>query len=461
MNAKGHNLFNRLARALWGLQRSRLQKRGFRESLATDAWSAEDIRRHFDRRLVEIVRDAAQNIPFYRRLYREAGVEVASFSGVADMHRLPAIDRHDLLESGDQMVRSKRSKLFTVAHTTGGSTGTVATMISRRGVSCLEMGCVYALWSRMGVRPNDHKVTLRGALLDQGRKLHVREEGGRRLTISTYHLRDDNVDEIIRLIDEFRPDWLHVYPSAASQLANIMKRTGKRLGCQIKGVLCGSENVYDWQVELFAEVFGGITYSHYGHGEMAILGGWCKDTRKFHFLPHHGYLELLDDDGKLITEPGVTGEMTATGFMDDIMPLIRYRTGDYGAWDEPGPCPACGRAHQRMARIDGRIQEYLILADGTRFPLTNINALHGTFFSLIYRFQFVQDKPGKATLRFMPAVEINDEGMAAIRNAFAYLPEIGLALEFRQVEEISLTRAGKQRVVVNSEYLPEAERTGA
>jgi phenylacetate-CoA ligase len=161
-------------------------------------------------------------------------------------------------------------------------------------------------------------------------------------------------------------------------------------------------------------------------------------------------VELLDDQQQPISTPDVSGEITGTGYLNRVMPLIRYRTADYGAWDQPGGCPACGRHHQRLARIDGRIQEYLTLADGTRFPATNINALHGMFFALIYRFQFAQQQPGRALLRFVPAVEMTPERLAEIRAAFAYLPAMGLELEFQPVSEIPYTISGKQRVVVTS-----------
>ena len=241
-----------------------------------------------------------------------------------------------------------------------------------------------------------------------------------------------------------------MYPSAATLLANILQRTGRRLSCPLRGVLCGSEAVYPWQVQLFAEVYGGRTYAHYGHGESALLGGWCENAQTYHFLPNHGYVELLDDQQQPISTPDVSGEITGTGYLNRVMPLIRYRTADYGAWDQPGGCPACGRHHQRLARIDGRIQEYLTLADGTRFPATNINALHGMFFALIYRFQFAQQQPGRALLRFVPAVEMTPERLAEIRAAFAYLPAMGLELEFQPVSEIPYTISGKQRVVVTS-----------
>ncbi|MBN1461985.1 MAG: phenylacetate--CoA ligase family protein [Armatimonadetes bacterium] len=453
MSTRYDRFLRRLTRNLGSFQKRRLWQRGFRESVSTDTWTSADIRRYHDRKIVTVVRDAAAHIPFYRELYARSGVDIDAFSGVADLSRLPAISKEDLLKAGEAIVRPGVSALRVCHHTTGGSTGTIATLVSPRGMSDWESGCIYALWKRVGVRKGERMAVLRGALLEEGRQRSRVEGGGSLLTISTYHLRDEGIDEIVRLLDDFSPDWLHVYPSAGALLANILGRTGRRLSCQPRGILCGSEILFDWQITLFERVFGGKVYSHYGHGEMALLGGWCEGRRAFHFLPNHGYLEILDDHQHPITEPGVAGEITGTGFFNDVMPLIRYRTADYGAWDIPGPCAVCGRFHQRLASIDGRIQEYLILADGTRFPVTNINALHGTFFSLIYRYQFLQDGPGKATLRFVPAIQMTENRLAQIRLAFAYLAELGLEIDLSPVSDIALSRRGKQRIVVSSENL--------
>ena len=44
------------------------------------------------------------------------------------------------------------------------------------------------------------------------------------------------------------------------------------------------------------------------------------------------------------------------------MPLIRYRIGDMGVWDE-GPCP-CGRGLPRLREISGRVTDFLVGHDG-------------------------------------------------------------------------------------------------
>jgi len=441
----------RLTGALAFLPRRRQWGRGYRDSQAADSWNAQQLEEYVDGHLVRVVRHAARKIPFYRRLYENSGVDIASFGGRRDLDRLPTIDKSSILAAGTEMALPGWPGVLSHTMTTGGSTGTIATIRSIRGFGNIEDGCICAQWRRVGYRRGDRVVRLRGSLLDEGRSLVKLGRGGQRLAVSTYHLRDETVDDILRAIGDFRPQWLHVYPSAAALLATVLRRTDKRLPCQVRGVLCGSENVYPWQIDLFQDAYGGRVFSHYGHGELALLGAWCEDSRSYHFLPNYGYLELLDEDGRPITEPGVVGEMVGTGFLNPIMPMIRYRTADYGVWDEPGPCPSCGRAHQRLATIEGRIQEYLVLKDGTRFPATNINAIHSLFFSHIYRFQFVQKEPGRAVLRFVPARPLTEAAMAEIRQGFEFFEPMGLALEYEAVPEIPHTPRGKSRIVLQEE----------
>ena len=251
-----------------------------------------------------------------------------------------------------------------------------------------------------------------------GRALSELDRESNCLVVSTYHLRDESVGQIVDLIDGFAPLWLHVYPSAAALLAGAMKRTGRRFARSPKGVLCGSD-VYPGQAELFEEVFGGRTYAHYGHSELALLGGWCEGARTYHFLPNYGYLELLDEAQREVGEPGASGEITGTGYLNRVMPLIRYRTGDWGAWDVPGPCPP---ADAPTSGWPGSTAGSRSTSCCGRLPLpADMIALHGPFFSHIYRFQFVQGEPGRAVLRFVPVVPVDEGRMAEIRSAFAYL----------------------------------------
>ena len=68
------------------------------------------------------------------------------------------------------------------------------------------------------------------------------------------------------------------------------------------------------------------------------------------------HIEILGDDGRELPD-GEIGEVVATTFGVEAMPLIRYRTGDCAALFR-SPC-TCGRTTPRLGPIVGRKNQKL------------------------------------------------------------------------------------------------------
>ena len=64
---------------------------------------------------------------------------------------------------------------------------------------------------------------------------------------------------------------------------------------------------------------------------------------------------------------GELGELVLTTINREAMPLLRYRTRDLTRL-LPGQCP-CGRTHRRLARLQGRSDDMIILKGVNIFPI--------------------------------------------------------------------------------------------
>ena len=64
---------------------------------------------------------------------------------------------------------------------------------------------------------------------------------------------------------------------------------------------------------------------------------------------------------------GQLGELVLTTINREAMPLLRYRTRDLTRI-LPGECP-CGRHHRRLARLQGRSDDMIILKGVNIFPI--------------------------------------------------------------------------------------------
>ena len=99
-------------------------------------------------------------------------------------------------------------------------------------------------------------------------------------------------------------------------------------------------------------------FDWYGLFERVIFIGTCE-FGSYHIFPDYGVTEfrpVYETDGKTYYE------LVGTGFINSVMPLIRYSTGDVVTLKE-GPCE-CGRAFPRIGSIVGRLDDMVITPEG-------------------------------------------------------------------------------------------------
>ncbi len=160
-----------------------------------------------------------------------------------------------------------------------------------------------------------------------------------------------------------------------------------------------------------------------------------------------GTASCIDESGRAVTEPGRRGEIVGTGFINDLLPFIRYRTGDFARY-AGDRCGACGREMMLFTDIEGRGPEVGLLArDGSVISLTASN-LHDDTLHTVADFQFRQRYPGKALLCIVPAVSLTQEQEEDLRSRVEKSLQGQIQIELRVVTRLYKTRMGKQPRIV-------------
>jgi phenylacetate-CoA ligase len=245
---------------------------------------------------------------------------------------------------------------------------------------------------------------------------------------------------------EYKPEFLKGYPSSLYIFARYLKETNKPFPV-VKGLLCASENLYEYQKNLFKEVFEGAKiFSHYGHYELAVLAGYCEHEDTYHVLPQYGFAELIDKNGNVVTQRGQIGEIVGTSFLVYNTPFIRYRTQDLAVF-KGIECQACGRPYQIWERIEGRLQEFIVTRNGRYISMTAIN-MHDDTFDPIRQFQFYQEEKGVVVFRYIPKDTIADERLMDIKKRLLSKFGDDIELVMKEVSEIPPTKRGKHRFLI-------------
>lgn len=413
-------------------------------------WSKEEHEAYQLKKIKELLIYAYENIPFYREEFINAEFEPYKFTSFKDMDKIPLIDKEIIMKAGEKMVSKKISFSKMSVGTTGGTTGKQLRFYRmKNSYSARELPFINSIWGRVGYKRNISRVAqLRNQVLEN-KKLWKYDWKNRTLVFDTYHLNEENIEKILKKIVEWKAEYLHTYPSAALILCDYLKKNKINYSSSLKAILVTSENLYEGQKETIEKYLHAKCFTFYGHSECSALASWCECSNKYHIESEYGYIELVDEEGRIINEPDKIGEIVCTGFDNFAMPFIRYKTGDYSSYAKKQSC-ACGRNYILLNDIFGRwTQEMFIGKKGNKISMTAIN-MHSDIFKNVENYQFVQDEPGVCILRIVKNSYYSSEDGKSILAELKKKFDDSLDIQLEYVNSIEKTTRGKQRFIIQN-----------
>ncbi len=446
---------NGVGRVLGVIRPQYLLGKRFRRELAfvseAQWWPAGRSREYQTAQLRKICQRAYDRTSFYRRMFDDAGFDPRSIQSPTDLAGLPTIDKETLRDHLLEMCTTDPQGRGVDYTSTGGSSGEPLRFYINAERSAIEYAYLVASWGRVGYELRVPQAVFRGQIVPEGRHglRHIYDPILRRHYYSNFHMTHQNMRAYLDHVATLGPCFLHVYPSSVTTLARHLQHAGRAAPDNVRGILSGSEMVYSKDREQAEKLFKARYFSWYGHSEKLVLASECEHSTDYHVWPTYGYFELLGADGRVVTEPGQRGEITGTGFINTVVPFIRYRTGDFATLGGDR-CAQCGREHTILRDVEGRWPRGgLMTSEGSVISMTAFN-VHDDTFDNTYGYQFVQAERGKAILRVVPSESFNDADRSLIlRRATERLGgQIELTVDV--CESLARTRNGKQIRVVSS-----------
>jgi phenylacetate-CoA ligase len=137
-----------------------------------------------------------------------------------------------------------------------------------------------------------------------------------------------------------------------------------------------------------------------------------SDADEHEILPHNLFVEILDESGRPLP-PGQRGEIVVTGGVNPFLPLVRYRTGDFGALSFRDDVP-------RLVGIERRKPIIFHAADGSQVP--SISVTVALFHIPLPFFSLHQARDGRLTFRTRCDAMVEDEIRQALIGLFGATP---------------------------------------
>ncbi len=384
----------------------------------------------------------ARQVPFYRDHLNRP--DVRGQAPLAQLMGVPVIDKQTVRKHAHAFRRG--AGLRALKATTGGSTGQpLVFYMDRFKTRQMEKAFIFDQWRRVGYRMGDPIFNLRGRTPQNGRFTHH----DRLFNIyyaSSFGLTPDRVAQYVDAVDRIRPRYLHGYPSTMYQLAVLMQHAGLRFKTAPRAVFCGSEKLFAYQRKLIEDIFACRAYAWYGHSECLALGGACEESNRLHFYPQYGYVETLptgvrNGQGKQICE------IVATGFNNPVMPLLRYRTGDYAVVADRQTC-GCGRNYLLIEEVLGREQEFIVDRRGDLVSATSlVFGQHFEVFAGLDGLFLRQQTPGEIEIVMKSNSAFKQSHFEAMQSRISDLLAKRFNVGYRFTDDMPRSPIGKARLV--------------
>ena len=319
-------------------------------------------------RLQKTVRHC-MNSPFYQKKFQELSVSPEDIKTLDDISKLPFTSKEDLRENYPFGLACVPLKDCVRLHSSSGTTGNPTVVLhTQKDLDEWANAVARCLWM-VGSRPEDVFQNSAGyGMFTAGLGFQY---GAEKVGMLTVPAAAGNTIRQIKFIKDFGTSVLHAIPSYASRIYEVMKDEGVDPHKDTKlRVLCiGAEPHSEEQRQRIEQNLGVKAYNSYGISEMMGPGVAfeCQEQNGLHIWEDYFIVEIIDPVTLKPVPDGELGELVITTINREAMPLLRYRTRDLTRI-LPGECP-CGRHHKRLARLQGRSDDMMILKGVNIFPI--------------------------------------------------------------------------------------------
>ena len=367
---------------------------------------ASEVKAFQEKKLQEILTYAVNKVPFYKP-YKSKVENAVSYRDV--LNHFPVISKKTVQDNFSEFISEDINSIRYLKARTGGSSGNQLMFYQDCNMYSVEMAFIHSLWAKSGYTPACRKATFRGVTFNnlkpgvfwQYNPIH------NELQFSPFHMSENNLPLYVRRLQQYKPEFIHGYPSALSILAEyITANSLQDMLPAVKAIFCSSEACSQYQRQKLEKTFRSRVYSWYGHSERVILAGETAESSAFYYAqPGYGICELINSDGDNC-QTGEQGEITGTGFWNRSMPLIRYNTEDKACAIEV-PSPEKSFA-VHFNNVESRWKSGVTGKAGNWISAAALN-VHEDVFEHVTAYQYYQAKPGILEILVVPGKNWSDQ----------------------------------------------------
>lgn len=381
--------------------------------------SAADIEKMQFEKLKAVLIHAYEHVPYYHKIFDKCGLNVYNIKDSSEISKIPTLDKAEIIANFDELQADDIDDFYSA--TTGGSTGTPLKVNLDRDSIYKERAFIYHFWEQHGYSYKSSKMaSFRGTDFHGGfiKYNPLYNE----IQLNPCEINTETISEYIKRMESFGVDFLHGFPSAIYSLCKCAKQLNIDLKNKYKAVFLISENIYGFQRKMIKEVLECDTFAFFGHTERAVFAEQIGGGYRFN--PLYGYVQI-DTDGSII----------CTGFINQKMPLIRYRLDDTAT------------PYYDLFKIEGHRDGVLYGNDGEIISAAMLE-VHSPILDKIANYQFVQEYKGTVEVNVIPFNNLTEREIESVRDLFQNKIGLAITVQVNVVRAMEYTSRGKYKLII-------------
>lgn len=325
-------------------------------------------------RLLRLIDILPAKVPFYRSLFKSAGVLSGKLRSLKDLQHLPFTTKIQLKDNYPFGLFAEPIINVARFHTSSGTMGKpIIVGYTKNDLAIWAEVCARSLVAARVSSGDIIHNSYGYGLFTGGLGIHY---GAETLGATIVPASGGRTQQQISLLLDCQAKVICSTPSYALNIAHALEELN--IGKDAIGLTTGIFGAEPWTEELRQQIQSRLAIRAldiYGLTEVIgpgvsmecwQSGSSSKNCPGLHIWEDHFLPEVIDPISGEVLPEGVEGELVFTTLTKEAMPLLRYRTGDISVIFRE-PC-ACGRTMVKMGRVRGRLDDMLIIRGVNLYP---------------------------------------------------------------------------------------------
>ncbi len=211
-------------------------------------------------------------------------------------------------------------------------------------------------------------------------------------------ISESKIREFVNELREKKIKVLMGYPTVMYEVALYLQQNpSEKRGLSVKSLISVSEPLEDFKRSVIHDVFGSVFVDRFSNEEVGLIAQQREFGGDYYVNKFGVYVEIVDPETLRPVAEGEQGKVVVTDLCNDLIPVIRYDTGDlatavsYREGQLETIRNIVGRVSEQIFSVAGNPVSPLMLGPYIYKPLSKQGP--------VYQYQFAQTAAGRYEFR--------------------------------------------------------------